>query len=115
MGFDANGHLPVGDHTMTLAALRRSPLVTGPPNSGPAWDEAWNLLRRLPDAHGKLKPLMWHKYRVELFPHYLPPFESQAVGITAASGRPILFPDLFRMTREGTPRGIVRIVTPQPP
>jgi hypothetical protein len=76
-------------------------------------DEAWDLTRRVPDAHGKLKPLMWHRYRVELFPQYNPPFHALSRAADDLLGRPVLFPEFFRHTRAGTPRGIVRIM-PEP-
>lgn len=80
-----------------------------------ARDEAWDLSRRVPDAHGKMKPLMWHRYHVELFPQFTPPLESLTAAATGEHGRPILFPEFFRHTRTGTPRGIVRIVSETKP
>jgi hypothetical protein len=59
-------------------------------------DAAWDLRRREPDAHGKRKPLMWHRYRVELFPQFTPPFESLSQAAQDQHGRPILFPEFFR-------------------
>lgn len=38
--FDAGGSLPPGDYRLTLAELRSSPLVVGPPGR-PGWDVAW--------------------------------------------------------------------------
>jgi hypothetical protein len=75
-----------------------------------ARDACWDLGQRRPDAHGKMKPLMWHRYQVELFPQYTPPFESLAKAAIDPHGRPVLFPEYFRRTRDGSPRGIIRIV-----
>jgi len=73
-------------------------------------DPVWDTRRRLPDAYGKLKPLMWHRYRVELFPHFLPPFEATSVAAMNPAGQAVSFPDFFRFGRDGKPRGIVRVV-----
>lgn len=80
-----------------------------------ARDVAWDLRQRRPDRHGKMKPLMWHRYHVELFPQFTPPFESLAVAATTPQGRHILFPEFFRHTRAGQPRGIVRIIPENTP
>lgn len=74
-----------------------------------ALDAAWDLSRRSPDAAGKVKPLMWHQYRIELFPHFLPPFECQSIAANDADGSPLTFPEFFRRDRENLPRGILRI------
>jgi hypothetical protein len=50
------------------------------------------------------KSAMWHKYRVELYPHY-----GQVCGIVGASGMELVFPDAFRLSREGKAKGVVRI------
>lgn len=74
-----------------------------------ALDDAWDLRRRAPDQYGKPKPLMWHRYRVELFPNYMPPFESLATAALNPQGIPVLVPEFFRRARDGRERGIVRI------
>jgi hypothetical protein len=71
-------------------------------------DDARDLQRRKLDAHGKMKPLMWHKYHIELFPQFLPPFDYLSPA-DVDRGRPILFSEFFRRARSGTSRGIVRI------
>lgn len=74
---------------LTFAELRRSLLVAGPPDGYPK--------RQLP---------MWHRYRVELYPHY-----GQGSGIRDPLGYELKFPSAFRLSRRGgRPRGIVKIV-----
>lgn len=73
-------------------------------------DSAWDINKRLPDKTGKLKPLMWHRYRVELFQHFLPPFSDYSVAMINELGQPVSFPEFFRCGRDGKPRGIVRII-----
>ncbi|MBN1959409.1 MAG: hypothetical protein JW841_00560 [Deltaproteobacteria bacterium] len=75
-----------------------------------AIDEAWDLNRRIPDMHGKFKPLMWHRYHVELYPQFHPPFECLTTAALGSSGTPVLFPEFFRHTRSGEARGIIRII-----
>jgi hypothetical protein len=49
---------------------------------------------------------MWHRYRVELYPHV-----GQLTGIKDRFGNDLEFPSAFRMSRrDGQQRGIVRIV-----
>jgi hypothetical protein len=51
---------------------------------------------------------MWHKYRIELYPH-VPGFGLGA-GIHDTFGNELEFPSAFRQSRrDGTLRGIVRI------
>jgi hypothetical protein len=70
-------------------------------------DPAWDLNLRFPDSEGKPKPLMWHKYHVELFPVFREPFAS----ISAQGGNPPVTIDrFFRQSRDAHPRGIVRLV-----
>jgi hypothetical protein len=80
-----------------------------------ARDAAWDLRQRRPDAYGKMKPLMWHRFHVELYPQFTPPFDALAVAATNPQGRNILFPEFFRHTRAGQPRGIVRIIPENTP
>jgi len=51
------------------------------------------------------KPLMWHVYRVELYPHY-----GQFCGIDDVTGYPLKFPAAFRQSRDFKPKGIIRII-----
>ncbi len=49
---------------------------------------------------------MWHKYRVELYPHY-----NQLSGIVDKYGNHLQFPSAFRITRySNEQKGIVKIV-----
>ncbi|QKY71706.1 hypothetical protein Len3610_12365 [Lentibacillus sp. CBA3610] len=51
---------------------------------------------------------MWHKYRVELYPHF---GSSPTTGITDKYGNDLLFPSAFRQTRDTfEPKGIVKII-----
>ena len=66
----------------------------------------WNRRDRRP-AKGftKLQLPMWHRYRVELYPHY-----GQGTGILR-EGLEWLFPAAFRHRREDAkPKGIVKII-----
>ena len=48
---------------------------------------------------------MWHRYRVELYPHF-----GQGSGIADEFGNELEFPAAFRRSRrDGKPRGIVKI------
>lgn len=55
------------------------------------WDPA---TRRPYRGHVKKQLPMWHRYRVELFPHF-----DQFSGITEALGHPLTFPSAFRLQR----------------
>jgi len=49
---------------------------------------------------------MWHKYRVELYPHY-----GQSSGITDKHGNQQLFPAAFRRHRaSGNQKGIIKLI-----
>jgi hypothetical protein len=70
-------------------------------------EAAWDLGRRRPDALGKMKPLMWHKYRVELFPVFREPY----VGFSAMGGNPpVTIDQFFHESRSGQPRGVIKLV-----
>lgn len=66
----------------------------------------WDPGSRRPDpnfAKGQLP--MWHRYRVELYPHY-----GQPSGIVDRYGNQLQFPSAFRMQRlTYRPKGIVQI------
>ena len=47
---------------------------------------------------------MWHKYRIELFPHY-----GQFCGLFDQNGCGLTFADAFRQSRAFTSKGIVKI------
>jgi hypothetical protein len=51
---------------------------------------------------------MWHRYRVELYPHV--PGLGLGIGIVDKHGHEVEFPAAFRQSRrDGKPRGIVKI------
>ena len=66
----------------------------------------WDPRSRRPYRGYPKKQLpMWHKYRVELYPHY-----GQVTGITDTFGNQLTFPSAFRSSREGTPCGIIKVI-----
>jgi hypothetical protein len=70
----------------------------------PAW--TWDPEARYPIRPGGKPQLpMWHKYRVELFPHI-----GQPVRIFDAVGNELTFPSAFRQSRTFQPKGIVKLV-----
>jgi hypothetical protein len=69
----------------------------------------WDPASRRP-YRGSLKRQlpMWHKYRVELYPHV--PNLGIGCGIVDRYGHELEFPAAFRLSRrDGKPRGIVSI------
>lgn len=69
------------------------------------WDPA---SRRPYRGYPKRQLPMWHRYRVELYPHV--PGLGLGSGIRDRHGHELEFPSAFRQSRrDGTPRGIVRI------
>lgn len=66
------------------------------------WDP---VHRRAYRGYPKKQLPMWHVYRVELYPH-APGLLS---GLADESGNELEFPSAFRRSRNGMPRGIVRI------
>jgi len=66
----------------------------------------WDPAERLPyRGYPKAQLPMWHRYRVELYPHY-----GQWSGITDDYGHEMEFPSAFRRSRlDGTPRGIIKL------
>ncbi|MEW6698108.1 MAG: hypothetical protein AB1341_12295, partial [Bacillota bacterium] len=67
----------------------------------------WSPLSRKPYRGYPKKQLpMWHKYRVELYPHY-----NQPTGILDQHGNQMQFPAAFRVERNTyEPKGIIKIV-----
>ncbi|OFW78853.1 MAG: hypothetical protein A2201_04525 [Alicyclobacillus sp. RIFOXYA1_FULL_53_8] len=67
----------------------------------------WKSASRRPYRnYTKLQLPMWHKYRVELYPHY-----GQSSGIRDEFGNEQKFPAAFRKTRDTfSPKGIVKIL-----
>lgn len=69
------------------------------------WDPA---SRRPYRGYPKWQLPMWHRYRVELYPHV--PSLGSGSGIRDRHGIELEFPSAFRQSRrDGTPRGIVKI------
>jgi hypothetical protein len=69
------------------------------------WDPA---PRRPYRGYPKQQLPMWHKYRVELYPHV--PGLGIGSGIRDKHGNELEFPSAFRQSRrDGTPRGIVKV------
>lgn len=69
------------------------------------WDPA---SRRPYRGYPKLQLPMWHRYRVELYPHV--PGLGIGCGIFDKHGHELEFPSAFRQSRrDGTPRGIVKL------
>jgi hypothetical protein len=69
------------------------------------WDPA---SRRPYRGYPKLQLPMWHRYRVELYPHV--PGLGIGCGICDRHGNELEFPAAFRQSRrDGTPRGIVKL------
>lgn len=66
------------------------------------WDPA---SRKRDRETGKKQLPMWHRYRVELFPHV-----GQLSGILDPHGNELEFPAAFRLSRRGIPKGIIKIV-----
>jgi hypothetical protein len=69
----------------------------------------WDPVSRKPYRGYPKKQLpMWHRYRVELYPHV--PGLGQGVGIFDKFGHELEFPAAFRQSRrDGKPRGIVKV------
>ncbi len=69
-----------------------------------AW--TWDPRERRPFRGYPKKQLpLWHRYRVELYPHH-----GQPSGIRDSFGNELEFPSAFRLSRrDGKPKGIVRI------
>lgn len=69
------------------------------------WDPA---SRRPYRGYPKRQLPMWHRYRVELYPHV--PGLGIGSGILDRHGNELEFPSAFRQSRrDGTPRGIVKL------
>ena len=67
----------------------------------------WSPASRRPARGSTKRQLpMWHRYRVELYPHF-----GQPAGIVDEHGHPQQFPAAFRKTRgDRRPKGILKIV-----
>jgi len=70
----------------------------------PVW--TWDPASRTPHAGSTKGQLpMWHRYRVELFPHY-----GQSSRIRDEHGHELEFPSAFRRSRLHQPRGIIKLL-----
>jgi len=70
----------------------------------------WDPAQRRPFPGDPKRQLpMWHSYHVELYPHV-----GQLSGITDKYGNELEFPSAFRLSRNGTPRGIVQLLRGSP-
>ena len=69
----------------------------------------WNPASRRPyRGYPKRQLPMWHRYRVELYPHV--PELGIGCGIRDRHGYELEFPSAFRQSRrDGTPKGIIKI------
>jgi hypothetical protein len=75
------------------------------PNKVWTWDPASRKPYR---GYPKQQLPMWHRYRVELYPHV--PGLGLGTGIFDKHGHELEFPSAFRQSRrDGKPRGIVKI------
>jgi hypothetical protein len=89
--------LSTGELTRQLNLLDRFKVWT--------WDPA---SRRSYRGYPKKQLPMWHRYRVELYPHV--PGLGIGCGIRDEHGHELEFPSAFRRSRrDGKPRGIVKI------
>lgn len=75
----------------------------------------WDPISRRPyRGYPKRQLPMWHKYRVELYPHI--PGLGIGSGIRDKYGNELEFPSAFRQCRRnGKPRGIIKIKYGDPP
>jgi hypothetical protein len=94
MYFNENGFLPPHDYELTLNDLRESLLVRGPGDG-----------RKPYRGYTKKQLPMWHRYRVELYPHF-----GQPSGIKDEYGHDQQFPAAFRKSRDTfLPKGIIKL------
>jgi len=98
---DIDGYFECDLHYLATGALERDLNVRNPHK---VW--TWDHTQRSP-GNGKLQLPMWHRYRVELYPH-VPGF---GCGISDQHGNELEFPAAFRKSRNNhTPKGIIRIL-----
>jgi hypothetical protein len=74
----------------------------------------WDWMHRpLDPATGVPRLRMWHRYRVDLFPHFVD--QPNPTGVRDEFGNELLFPSLFRRDREtAMPKGVIQIVREEP-
>jgi hypothetical protein len=98
-----------GYFVCTLDQLRTGELVRRLNLLDPYKVWTWDPASRKPYRGYPKKQLpMWHRYRVELYPHV--PGLGVGSGIRDKHGQELEFPSAFRQSRrDGKPRGIVKI------
>src|SRR5580658_8153494 len=101
---DIDGYFVCGLRELASGELARRLNLLDP---GKVW--TWDPLSRRPYRGYPKKQLpMWHRYRVELYPHV--PGLGLGSGIRDKHGNELEFPSAFRQSRrDGTPRGIVKV------
>lgn len=98
---DIDGYF-VCDMRMLASGALESELNRLDPFKVWTWDPA---SRRPYRGSPKAQLPMWHRYRVELYPHF-----GQLSGIKDKYGNDLEFPSAFRKSRrDGRPRGIIKI------
>jgi hypothetical protein len=101
---DIDGYFVCGLDVLRSGQLTRE-LNLLDPHKVWTWDPA---SRRPYHGYPKRQLPMWHKYRVELYPHV--PGLGLGTGIRDKHGNELEFPSAFRQSRrDGKPRGIVKI------
>lgn len=101
---DIDGYFEVDVHRMYSGNLERELNAIDPLK---AW--GWSLSSRYGtlESLGKPKLPMWHRYRVELFPH-----AGQLSGLKDQHGHSLTFPAAFRKRKtDDKPKGIVKLKT----
>jgi hypothetical protein len=99
---DIDGYFECDVLELATGTLQRSLNILDPYK---IW--TWESKSRKPyKGYTKKQLPMWHKYRVELYPHF-----GQPSGITDEYGHALQFPSAFRKTRDSfQPKGIVKII-----
>lgn len=93
-GFTTDGLLPPAERKLNLLDPFK------------VW--TWDTKSRRPYRGYPKKQLpMWHRYRVELYPH----FPGLLTGIRDPHGHELEFPSAFRLSRRNsTPKGIIKLL-----
>lgn len=70
----------------------------------------WDMRRRRIDPSTNLpKPEMWHRFRVEIFPHF--PDHPVPTGVRDEDDHDPYFPELFRLDKATLrPKGVIQII-----
>jgi hypothetical protein len=99
---DIDGYFECEVHRLASGSLQRELNALDPHK---IW--AWDPKSRRPDAKSAKKQLpMWHRYRVELYPHF-----GQSSKILDQFGNELQFPSAFRLSRrEHKQKGIILVV-----